>query len=181
MLSFTRFRPIVVGPFNKKTSDDGKAQTAKYLGILDQYLADKTFLVGQRITYADILTAAIVQRGCDHVSSWCMIHSKQASTEYTIYYNRSSTLLSSTSSPTLLDSITPSSDSPRPSRSTARSHPQSQSQKSTFQLRRRRLISQLLPLRLLHQRRRRSLLPLTMRRRSHLLLLSQRPSTLARL
>jgi elongation factor 1-gamma len=67
-LCFTRFRPIVVGPFNKKTSEDGKAQTAKYLGILDQYLADKTFLVGQRITYADILTAAIVQRGCDHVS-----------------------------------------------------------------------------------------------------------------
>lgn len=63
-----RFRPIVAGPFNKKASDDGKAQASKYFGILDQYLADKTFLVGQRITYADLITAAAVQRGCDHVS-----------------------------------------------------------------------------------------------------------------
>lgn len=61
------FTPIVKGPFNKKASEDGKAASAKLYAYLDKYLADKTFLVGERITFADILTAAVLQRGSDHV------------------------------------------------------------------------------------------------------------------
>jgi elongation factor 1-gamma len=62
-----RFVPIVRGPFNKKASEDGKAASAKLYAYLDQYLADKTFLVGERISFADLITGAVLQRGCDHV------------------------------------------------------------------------------------------------------------------
>lgn len=63
-----RFRPILFGPFNKKASDDGKAYSSKLLSIVDKYLANKTWLVGQRITFADIILGSAIQRGADVVS-----------------------------------------------------------------------------------------------------------------
>merc|ERR1712093_850954 len=47
------FVPITRGPYNKKTVDEG--------------LESRTFLVSERITFADILTATVLQRGSNHV------------------------------------------------------------------------------------------------------------------
>ena len=63
----TRFFPIVRGPFNKKSSEEGKAATAKLYAYLDKVLANKTYLVGERVTFADLMVSAVLQRGCDHV------------------------------------------------------------------------------------------------------------------
>jgi len=62
-----RFTPIVKGPFNKKAVDDNKAAAQKIYAYLDKYLLDRTFLVSERITYADILLGCVLQRGCNHV------------------------------------------------------------------------------------------------------------------
>jgi len=61
------FTPIVKGPFNKKAVEDGKAATAALYAHLNQVLESKTFLVGERITYADIIVATVLQRGAQHV------------------------------------------------------------------------------------------------------------------
>ena len=61
------FTPIVKGPFNKKVVEDGKAATAALYAHLNQVLESKTFLVGERITYADIIVATVLQRGAQHV------------------------------------------------------------------------------------------------------------------
>jgi len=61
------FVPITRGPYNKKTVDEGKAATAKLYAYLDKVLESRTFLVSERITFADILTATVLQRGSNHV------------------------------------------------------------------------------------------------------------------
>lgn len=62
--------PIVRGPYNKKASDDGKVATQSLFAYLNTYLETRTFLVSERITFADIFLGCAIQRGGDHVSTF---------------------------------------------------------------------------------------------------------------
>jgi len=62
------FRPLNGSlPYNKAAVESAKAFTIKQLSILEAYLADRTFLVGERITIADIFVASMLTRGFELV------------------------------------------------------------------------------------------------------------------
>ena len=58
------FRPLVGrDPYNKRHVDDSLQATNKAVGVLDQHLLVNTYLVGERITLADLFAAGLVSRG----------------------------------------------------------------------------------------------------------------------
>ncbi|KAI5815988.1 putative elongation factor 1-gamma 2 [Pyronema omphalodes] len=58
------FRPLVGrDPYNKKNVDVAQEKALKSIGVLEAYLKDNTFLVGERLSLADIFTASIIARG----------------------------------------------------------------------------------------------------------------------
>ncbi len=62
------FRPLNGSlPYNKAGVEAAKAYTLKQLNYLEAFLADKTFLVGERITIADIFVASVLARGFELV------------------------------------------------------------------------------------------------------------------
>jgi len=52
-------------PYNKKQVDDNSAYLAKVVDIFEKRLADFTYLVGERLTFADIFAATLFVRGFD--------------------------------------------------------------------------------------------------------------------
>ena len=54
-------------PYNKKNVDDSTKAALKALGVLEQHLLVNTFLVGERITLADLFAAGLVSRGFQYV------------------------------------------------------------------------------------------------------------------
>lgn len=62
------FRPLRgMDPYNKKTVSDAKAKTMDVLKVLEDHLLSQTYLVGERLTLADIFAAAFVGRGMQFV------------------------------------------------------------------------------------------------------------------
>ena len=62
------FLPLVGRePYNQKNIRDSEAKTLKAVGVLEQHLLVNTFLVGERITLADLFTTGIVARGFQYV------------------------------------------------------------------------------------------------------------------
>ena len=58
------FRPILgIDPYNKKNVDDALKAMTKAISVLEEHLLVHTFLVGERITLADLFTAGILGRG----------------------------------------------------------------------------------------------------------------------
>lgn len=69
-------------PYNKKTVDEAQKAAIKAVSVVDAHLANNTYLVGERITLADLFAAGIIQRGYQwffdtefreekpHVSRW---------------------------------------------------------------------------------------------------------------
>ncbi|KAL9587735.1 MAG: hypothetical protein Q9212_000026 [Teloschistes hypoglaucus] len=58
------FRPIVGrDPFNKKNVEDSKKAALKAIKVLEEHLWVNTFLVGERLSLADLFAAGIVARG----------------------------------------------------------------------------------------------------------------------
>ena len=58
------FRPLIGrDPYNKKNVDESLKNALQTVGILEQHLLINTFLVGERITLADLFTAGILSRG----------------------------------------------------------------------------------------------------------------------
>merc|ERR1712169_168179 len=58
------FRPLIGrDPYNKKSVDDSKAAALKVLQVLEQHFPIHTFLVGERLTLADLFTASQIARG----------------------------------------------------------------------------------------------------------------------
>ena len=58
------FRPLIGrDPYNKKAVDDAQKKALKAVKVLDEHLLVHTFLVGERITLADLFTAGIISRG----------------------------------------------------------------------------------------------------------------------
>lgn len=57
-------RPLVgLDPYNKKAVDDSAKAANKAVGVAEAHLASNTYLVGERITLADIFAAGIITRG----------------------------------------------------------------------------------------------------------------------
>ncbi|KAI5461129.1 hypothetical protein BGZ63DRAFT_385037 [Mariannaea sp. PMI_226] len=50
-------------PYNKKTVEENQQAALKAVGVLEAHLANTTYLVGERITLADLFVAGIAQRG----------------------------------------------------------------------------------------------------------------------
>ena len=58
------FRPLVGrDPYNKKNVEDSMKAALKAVGAIEQHLLINTFLVGERITLADIFAVGILARG----------------------------------------------------------------------------------------------------------------------
>jgi elongation factor 1-gamma len=58
------FRPLIGrDPFNKKNMEDHMKQTQSNLKVLEDHLMINTYLVGERLTLADIFTTSIIARG----------------------------------------------------------------------------------------------------------------------
>lgn len=58
------FRPLVGrDPYNKKSVDDGEKATKKALATVEEHLQHNTYLVGERITLADLFATGLIARG----------------------------------------------------------------------------------------------------------------------
>ncbi|CAD0059293.1 unnamed protein product [Aureobasidium pullulans] len=58
------FRPLIGrDPYNKKSVDTAQEATAKAVGALEDHFLVNTYLVGERLTLADIFAAGIISRG----------------------------------------------------------------------------------------------------------------------
>ncbi|KAF1347384.1 hypothetical protein EJ07DRAFT_169721 [Lizonia empirigonia] len=58
------FRPIIGrDPYNKKNVDDSQKAALKAIHVLEEHLLTHTYLVGERLTLADLFAASIVARG----------------------------------------------------------------------------------------------------------------------
>ncbi len=62
------FRPLLgIDPYNKKNVEDAKAKALKAVSVLDEHLLVHTFLVGERITLADLFAVGMLSRGFQYV------------------------------------------------------------------------------------------------------------------
>ena len=62
------FRPIQgIDPYNKKNVDESLKATNASLKVLDDHLLVHTFLVGERISLADLFVAGILSRGFEFI------------------------------------------------------------------------------------------------------------------
>ena len=58
------FRPIIgKDPFNKKSMEDSKKAALKAMRVLEEHLWVNTFLVGERLSLADLFAAGLIARG----------------------------------------------------------------------------------------------------------------------
>ena len=62
------FRPIVgLDPYNRKSVDESLKATYDAMKVLEDHLLVHTFLVGERITLADLFVAGILSRGFEFI------------------------------------------------------------------------------------------------------------------
>ncbi|KAI6354121.1 hypothetical protein MCOR25_008739 [Pyricularia grisea] len=58
------YRPLLgKDPYNKKSVEDASKRALKAISVVEEYLRDNTFLVGERITLADLFSVGIIARG----------------------------------------------------------------------------------------------------------------------
>lgn len=63
------FRPLIGrDAYNKKSVDTAQANSLKAIGVLEKHLLTQTFLVGERLTLADLFATSIIARGFQYVS-----------------------------------------------------------------------------------------------------------------
>ncbi|KAI1617499.1 elongation factor EF-1 gamma subunit [Exophiala viscosa] len=64
----TWFQPLIgAKPYNKKVVDDAKDASHKILSVLEQHFLVNTFLVGERLTLADLFVSSQIARGFQYV------------------------------------------------------------------------------------------------------------------
>jgi elongation factor 1-gamma len=63
-------------PYNKKNVDDAGKEVAKIAEVIEAHLLEHTFLVGERITLADLFAAGIITRGFQYFfdKTWRSAH-----------------------------------------------------------------------------------------------------------
>ncbi|KAI2643446.1 hypothetical protein GGS21DRAFT_485966 [Xylaria nigripes] len=58
------YRPLLgLSPYNKKSVEDSMNEVKKAIAIVEEHLLHNTYLVGERITLADLFAVAIIARG----------------------------------------------------------------------------------------------------------------------
>ncbi|KAK3359774.1 hypothetical protein B0T25DRAFT_564756 [Lasiosphaeria hispida] len=58
------YRPLLgKDPYNKKTVEESQKASLKAVSVVEAHLADNTYLVGERITLADLFAVGIIARG----------------------------------------------------------------------------------------------------------------------
>ncbi|KAI1331938.1 eEF1-gamma domain-containing protein [Xylariaceae sp. FL0255] len=58
------YRPLLgMIPYNKKSIDDSIKATEKVISVIEEHLTTNTYLVGERITLADLFAAGAISRG----------------------------------------------------------------------------------------------------------------------
>jgi elongation factor 1-gamma len=63
------FLPLIGrSAYNKKNVEAAQAASLRVIGVLEKYLATQTFLVGERLTLADLFSTSIIARGFQFVS-----------------------------------------------------------------------------------------------------------------
>lgn len=71
------FRPMLGKlPYNKKSVEEAIAYSEKVVSLFDKRLKEYTYLVGERLTIADIFVASLVTRGFDYLwgFEWRKLH-----------------------------------------------------------------------------------------------------------
>ena len=71
------FRPLIgKDPYNKKNVEESQKRANKVVGVLEQHLLVHTYLVGERVTLADLFAAGIISRSFEHIfdKSWRSEH-----------------------------------------------------------------------------------------------------------
>ncbi|KAI9890864.1 MAG: hypothetical protein M1814_003503 [Vezdaea aestivalis] len=62
------FGPLLgTAPYNKKQVDEAQAKVNKAIGVMEKHLLIHTYLVGERITLADLYAVGLVLRGFENV------------------------------------------------------------------------------------------------------------------
>lgn len=61
------FRPLLGrDPYNKKAVEESQKLALEVISVVDAHLRDNTYLVGERITLADIFAAGLISRGFEY-------------------------------------------------------------------------------------------------------------------
>ncbi|KAK4152926.1 hypothetical protein C8A00DRAFT_44059 [Chaetomidium leptoderma] len=61
------FRPLVgKDPYNKKAVEDSQKAALQAISVAEAHLRDNTYLVGERITLADVFAAGLISRGFEY-------------------------------------------------------------------------------------------------------------------
>ncbi|KAJ4302119.1 elongation factor EF-1 gamma subunit [Collariella sp. IMI 366227] len=61
------FRPLVgKDPYNKKSVEESEKAAIRAISVVETHLRDNTYLVGERITLADIFAVGIISRGFEY-------------------------------------------------------------------------------------------------------------------
>ncbi|KAK4988537.1 elongation factor EF-1 gamma subunit [Elasticomyces elasticus] len=71
------FRPLIGrDPFNKKTIDDSQKATSESVKVFEEHFLVNTYLVGERLTLADLFTAGLLARGFQYFfdAEWRKAH-----------------------------------------------------------------------------------------------------------
>lgn len=71
------FRPLVgKDPYNKKNVEEAEKATNAAVAVLEDHLMINTFLVGERITLADIMATSLINRGFEYLfdAAWRKQH-----------------------------------------------------------------------------------------------------------
>lgn len=69
-------------PYNKKAVDAGIAEAEAYADVLEKYLTNHTYLVGERVTVADFVAVSVLVRGFDTIWGAEFIKAHPAVTRY---------------------------------------------------------------------------------------------------
>lgn len=56
-------------PYNKKSVDTAQAKSYKTIAVLEKHLLNQTYLVGERLTLADLFATSVIARGFSFVCS----------------------------------------------------------------------------------------------------------------
>lgn len=85
------FRPLIGrDPYNRKSVDDHLKAAYKAVDVLEEHLLHNTFLVGERVTLADLFAVSILSRGFEYLfdKNW-REKNPNVTRWYTTVYNQS--------------------------------------------------------------------------------------------
>lgn len=85
------FRPLIGrDPYNKKSVDDNMKAAYTTVDVLEEHLLHNTFLVGERVTLADLFVTSVITRGFEYLfdKDWREKH-PNVTRWYTTVFNQS--------------------------------------------------------------------------------------------